>query len=79
MECKHIKAKDEWNETAGFFQKIGTCFFSGKPCQGGEEVCSKFEVEEEADKDQSKKMAEDEEKKEEEDKKEDTEEEKPAE
>ena len=42
MECESKVMKDIWNETAGFYQKLGICKISEKTCQGGEEICSMF-------------------------------------
>lgn len=81
MECKHIKEEDQWNEEAGFYQKLKTCALSKKICQGGADICSKFEAVEKPAEEKPKEMAEqDKERKEEEEKPEEKEEEeKPAE
>jgi len=63
MVCKHMKQQDLYNEEACFFQKIDTCTINNKKCQGGEEICSKYEAVEEP-KDEEKEPERKEEKKE---------------
>ena len=66
MECIYKHMRDEWNETAGFFQKIAKCDKSRKVCQGGEDICSLFEGAEAPAEKKEEKKVEDEEHKEEE-------------
>ena len=44
MECIWKSKEDKWNKEAGFYQKIDYCKKAREQCQGGEEICSKFEA-----------------------------------